>query len=290
MKPQVDQSIQEQLNARLQDLEAHFNADVLTYFGPIADGNEQLILNLIEDLASQPAKRKRLLVVLTTPGGSAIAVERYVNIIRHHYDELDVLVPDYAYSAGTIWGMSADNIHMDYFSVLGPIDPQVRNKEGNWVAALGYLDKVNELLEKAKRKELTQPEFLILKDIDLAELRGYEQAKAHTIDLLKKWLVKHKFKNWPVHRSDPALKGQPVTLDQKTQRAEEIAAALSDNNRWKTHGRPIDIHTLKELKLEIEDYSNVADRRNLVRAYSGLLFDYIRKNNYPVFVHTRNFI
>lgn len=36
------------------------------------------------------------------------------------------------------------------FSVLGPIDPQVKNKEGNFVPALGYLDKVNELIEKPK--------------------------------------------------------------------------------------------------------------------------------------------
>lgn len=74
---------------------------------------------------------------------------------------------------------------MDYFSVLGPIDPQVQNKEGKWVPALGYLDKVNEMLEKAKSKTLTQAEFLILKDIDLAELRAYEQAKELTISLLK---------------------------------------------------------------------------------------------------------
>lgn len=46
--------------------------------------------------------------------------------------------------------MSGDSIYMDYFSVLGPIDPQVQNKEGKWVAALGYLDKVNEYIEKQR--------------------------------------------------------------------------------------------------------------------------------------------
>ena len=43
-----------------------------------------------------------------------------------------------------------DNIYMNYYSTLGPIDPQVPNKEGHLVAALGYLDKINELLEKAR--------------------------------------------------------------------------------------------------------------------------------------------
>lgn len=72
---------------------------------------------------------------------------------------------------------------MDYFSVLGPIDPQVMSKEGRWVAALGYLDKVNDLLEKARQNTLTEAEFLILKDFDLAELKGYERAKELAIAL-----------------------------------------------------------------------------------------------------------
>jgi hypothetical protein len=54
---------------------------------------------------------------------------------------------------------------MNYYSTLGPIDPQVPNKEGHLVAALGYLDKINELLDKAKRNELTQAEFLILNNV-----------------------------------------------------------------------------------------------------------------------------
>lgn len=65
-----------------------------------------------------------------------------------------------------------------------------------------YLDKVNDLIKKAQDNTLTQAEFLILKDIDLAELRGYEQAKELTIDLLKKWLVKYKFKNWNKHQTN----------------------------------------------------------------------------------------
>ncbi len=88
------------------------------------------MLNIVEDLAKDPNKKHAISVVLTTRGGSATAVERYVNILRNHYEEVNFIVPDYAYSAGTIFCMSGDNIYMDYFSVLGPIDPQVQNKEG----------------------------------------------------------------------------------------------------------------------------------------------------------------
>lgn len=291
MKPAVDTTIQDLLNEKIRKLGDHFNADVINYFGPIFDGNETLFLRLVEALKTESGSPNTLYIILTTQGGSAIAVERYVNIIRHHYSEVNFIVPDYAYSAGTIFCMSGDNIYMDYCSVLGPIDPQVQNKEGKWVAALGYLDKVNEMISKAKNNELTDAEFLILREIDLAELRGYEQAKELTITLLKNWLVKYKFKNWNSHQTSPELIGKPVTNAQKEKRAEQIADILSDNKTWKSHSRPIDIGTLTTLlKLKIEDYSVDMVRRELIRSYYELMSDYVIKNRMSIFVQTKIFI
>lgn len=288
MKPNVHNTIKLLLKEMLLALEEFLEADVFSYNGQIVDGLENSIMELMEDLARQVKKRDRLCVVLTTPGGSAIAVERYVNIIRRHYRNVDFIIPSYAYSAGTIFCMSGDNIFMDYFSVLGPIDPQVQNKEGKWVAALGYLDKVNEAIEKSSRGALTDAEYLMIKDLDLAELRSYEQAKDLTIDLLKKWLVKYKFKNWDVHSTSQKWMGQAVTLEQKELRAEEIAKELSNNSKWKSHGRPINMEALLELRLKIEDFSVDVKLRNLIRDYYDLLTDYIQSNNFHIFVQTRN--
>jgi hypothetical protein len=289
MKPSVDNIVSSLLNQKLIELETHFNADFLVYFGPF-EGGENHFLSVVEDLAKDTNKKDKLFVVLTTGGGSAIVVERFVNIIRKHYSEVNFIVPDYAYSAGTIFCMSGDSIYMDYFSVLGPIDPQVQNKDGKWVAALGYLDKINELITKAQNDELTQAEFIILKDFDLAELKEYEQAKNLTIALLEKWLVKFKFKNWDKHRTNPNLIGQNVTENQKIIRAKNIADKLRDNNLWKSHGRPINIETLKELGLEIDDYSDDAKMRELICSYYELLSDFVIKRGYRNFVHTRKFI
>jgi len=290
LKPPIHSTIQALLTKQLSELEDHFNGDFISYSGPIVDGNENQILNIVEDLAKDENKKDSLFIILTTPGGSAIAVERFVNIIRHHYNEVNFIIPNYAYSAGTIFCMSGDQIWMDYFSVLGPIDPQVMNKEGRFVAALGYLDKVNEMLEKAKANELTNAEFLILKEIDLAELRGYEQARDLTTDMLKKWLVKYKFKNWTTHRTNPALLGQEVTLAEKQKRAQEIATALSDNKEWCSHGRPINIETLEKLRLEVANYSEDEPKTALIRSYNGLLDNYVRTYEIPIFIHTRKFI
>ncbi len=291
MKIPLDDSIKDVLKEKLSEISELLDGDIFNYYGQIHDGYEKTILKIVEDMVEADGKKEKVFVILTTGGGSATAVERYVNILRHHYNEVNFIVPDYAFSAGTIFCMSGDDIYMDYYSVLGPIDPQIKNKEGNWVPALGYLDKVNELIQKAKDNDLTQAEFIILKDFDLAELKGYEQAKELTISLLKKWLVKYKFKNWATHQTNPTLLGQPVTEDQKIERAEEIAAMLSDNKQWKSHGRPINIETLeKDLRLKIEDYSEKNELQTLIREYYDLMSDYANQLNNSIFVQTKCFI
>ena len=137
---------------------------------------------------------------------------------------------------------------------------------------------------------ITEAEFLMIKDLDLAELRGYEQAKDLTIQLLKKWLVKYKFKNWDKHQSTPELLGKDVTLKEKEKKAESIANMLNKNDEWNTHGRPINIEKLKELGLKIEDYSTNTELKHLIRDYYDLLSDYVIAHNLPIFVHTRKYI
>jgi membrane-bound ClpP family serine protease len=282
----VDATIKSLLGSHLSDIEKYLNADVLLFYGPILEGSESFILEIIEQLAHDTQKRDILYIILTTPGGSAIAVERYVNIIRQHYGEVNFIVPDYAFSAGTIFCMSGDKIFMDYYSVLGPIDPQVNNKDGKLVPALGYLDKINELIHKSMDGELSPAEFIVLKEFDLAELRGYEQAKELTIDQLKKWLVKYKFKKWNNHKN-----GDIVTLEEKVTRAEEIAEKLSDSNLWKSYGRPINLEILEnDLKLKIEDFGKDNKLSLFIRNYHRLIVDYINKNGFNFFFHTRHFI
>lgn len=271
----------------LAKLETKLNADVFTYYGEIVNGVEREVKDIIENLAKDDKKHRALYVFLTTPGGSLIPVQRMVDILRHFYEEVNFIIPDYAYSAGTIWCMSGDNIYMNYYSSLGPIDPQVQTKDGNFVAALGYLDKINEMLEKANRNDLTQAEFLILKDFDLAELRSYEQAKELAVDMLKKWLTKYKFKDWVTHSSN----GKPVTEAEKEARALEIANMLSDNNVWKSHGRPIGIQVLTdELHLKIVDFEQDPELNSIISEYYDSLTEYIQSHSYRFFFQTRLFI
>lgn len=286
----LDDTIKSVLSERLQELEKQFEADVVFYFGEIHPYYEKGFRDFIEKLQEGGKARSRLAIILNSPGGNVETVEKMVEIIRHHYPkDVYFVVPDYAMSAGTILCMSGDKIFMDYSSSLGPIDPQVFNGK-EYVPALGYLDQVEKLLEKARKDELTKAEFLILQSQDLAMLSRYEQARNLTVTLLKKWLVQYKFSSWTAHETNPDKLGKPVTPEEKVQRAEEIARVLGDNKIWHSHGRMIGVGTLKSvLRLKIEDYSNDPKLRPLIRSYNDLLLEYVRRQNYKIFLHSRNY-
>jgi len=266
-------------------LEKYLNADVIVYCGEIFDSAEDQMKRVVEDLQSEAEPKDTCYIILTTPGGSLNPANRMVTIFRHFYSEVNFIIPNFAYSAGTIFCMSGDNIYMNYYSALGPVDPQVQNRDGKLVAALGYLDKINDLLAKAQNNTISQTGFLILKDFDLAELRAYEQAKELAVDLIQKWLVKYKFKDWVVH-SD----GTDVTLKEKKQRANEIANKLSNNNIWKSHGRAINMEELREMNLKIIDYGEDKELSNKIDDYYSIMKDFVAKYNLSVFVHTRRFL
>ena len=287
----LDQHIGLALNHYAGELEKYFGSHVLAYSGPIYPGALIRYREAIEGLVgSDPMPGidpKRLVIVLTTPGGIVETVEKMVEITRHHYQDVSFVVPEMAMSAGTVWCMSGDRIWMDYASSLGPIDPQVQSQSasGGFVPALGYLDKVNEFITKANANKLSAAEVIMLKSLDLAELRRFEQAKDLSISLLKQWLVSCKFKNWTHHRTTNP--GAEVTAEERLARAEQVAVELMNNSRWNSHGRMIGMRTLKDvLGLEIDDYSNIRVLRNNATMYSSLLSEYLERQSLPMIIHT----
>lgn len=286
----LNDTVKSTVTVRLEDLEKHFAGDVAFYYGLIDVGALKMFRDFTEKMSMVSiCNKKSLILFLNSPGGSAEAAEKMVEIMRHHYSEVTFVVPDTALSAGTILCMSGDRIFMDYSSSLGPIDPQVWNGK-DWVPALGYLDKVEQLLDKATKGQLSNAEFLVLQNQDLALLSRYEQARDLTVTLLKKWLVEFKFRDWATHATDPAKKGHTVTLIEKKERAEEIAKLLGNNKLWHSHGRMIGPSTLTSvLRLRINDYSNDTVLRPMVRLYNDLLTEYIAREGFKLFLHSREY-
>lgn len=259
------------------DLEKRLDADVMYFNSEIRMNIFSWFREIVEKIAARQDKRDAIAIFLTTPGGQAEAVEKLVEVLRHHYKLVYFIVPVAAMSAGTIFCMSGDKIYMDYSSSLGPIDPQVPDREGNFlVPALGYLDKVNELVAKSGNNTITPVEFQWIMNQDMAMLRFYEQARDLSVALLERWLVQYKFKDWVTHRSHNV--GAPVTPDEKAARARDIAQLLSSNGHWHSHGRMISMRTLRErCNLEIDDFGEDPELQRAVRRYNDTLSEYLSR-------------
>ncbi len=283
----ANEFIEQQLNRRIRKIEEHFDADALSFAGPLYQGVDRLIRIAVERLREdQPQKQRRLVVVLTTTGGFIEVVHRIVETIRTHYKIVEFVIPDYAYSAGTVFAMSGDNIHMDYYSRLGPIDPQVESPDGkSMVPALGYLMQYKRLLRRARHGKITAAEVRLLIDgFDQAELYQYEQQRELSITLLKQWLARYKFKEWK-RTETRRLK---VTKQMRIARAKEIAEDLNKIEKWHVHGYGISIDVLrKELNLRIDDFGENADVADKIRGYYDLLRDYMAKMSCGGVIHTR---
>lgn len=278
----LDDYIREQLNKHLEKIEQALNADGVSIISPILYGLDLKVRDALELIKE---KKKTLVVIHDTPGGVVEVVERIVDCIRHFYDEVIFIIPDRAMSAGTIFALSGDRIFMDYFSCLGPIDPQVE-KDGKLVPALSYLNQFDRLNKKAEEGKLTSAEYALLSKLDLGELYQFEQARELSCELLIEWLTKYKFKNWTKTRT----RQMAVTDEMKKNRAEEIAKQLNNTERWHSHGRGIDKQTLTdEIKLEIEDYTGIEGLGIIIREYFELLKDYMSRGDFISFVHSKRY-
>lgn len=79
------------------------------------------------DLLDRIGPTPRISLVLHTNGGSTLTAWRVVNLLRTFCDELEVLIPMNALSAGTLISIGADKIIMTKQAALGPIDPSVNS-------------------------------------------------------------------------------------------------------------------------------------------------------------------
>ena len=284
MRP-LDDHIKNQLNTYIAEVGKQLGGvDAMSISGPIIPDVDQRIRDAIEMKVSIA---ETLAIILHTAGGVVETVERMVQIIRNFYKKVIVIVPDSAMSAGTVFTLSADKIMMDYFSQLGPIDPQIW-KEGRLIPALSYIKQYEKLNEKASKNELTTLEYAMSKQLDLGELYQFEQARELSKELLIKWLSEYKFKDW----IKTETRQLDVTDEMKKERAERIADILNDPERWHSHSRGINMLTLrKELNLKIDDYSENLPLRDSIKRYFGLLCDYIiGEGGYvPSFVHTEEY-
>lgn len=72
-------------------------------------------------------KVPRIDVLLYTTGGQTLAAWGLANLVREYCDQLGVLIPHRALSAGTLFTLAANEIVMTRLGQLSPIDPSVNS-------------------------------------------------------------------------------------------------------------------------------------------------------------------
>lgn len=83
------------------------------------------------------------------------------------------------------------------------------------------------------------------------------------------------------------LPGSPGSPEEKDARAEQVTRELMDNLRWSSRGRMISMATLtNDLRLEIDDYSEVLVLRESVNIHNTLLAEYLDWQSVAMIVYS----
>jgi hypothetical protein len=99
---------------------------LVMFYPPRAVVTELDIRDAYKELRSGGATREQPLakldLVLDTYGGDPVSGYRVAQVLRSLCKEMDVLVPEHAYSAGTLMSFAGDAIRLGDFAGLSPID------------------------------------------------------------------------------------------------------------------------------------------------------------------------
>lgn len=192
---------------------------------------------------------KGLTLLLHTPGGSANAAETIVAYLRTKFQYFEVIIPTYAFSAGTMIALAANKIVLGKQSQLGPIDPQMPIG-GSYYSAKSIVD----LFEAAKSDIL--PNNLaaahvwapVLQSMGPALLQEAKYALAYGEQMVTKWLQEQMF-----HGDVDAASKAAAT-----------AKHFNDTSTHKSHGRRIDRDEARNQNLAIDDLETSQDLQDAV--------------------------
>lgn len=180
---------------------------------------------------------KGLTLILHTPGGSINAAETIVAYLRSKFNDIEVIVPTYAMSAGTMISLASDRIIMGRQSQLGPIDPQLSNG-GPSMSARAIVEEFEtakaDILADTKLAHLWAP---ILQSQGPSLLQESLNALAYGERMVATWLEFYMLKH------DPAAATKAAT----------IAKHFNDATAHKSHGRRIDRDEATAQGLAVEE-------------------------------------
>jgi hypothetical protein len=180
---------------------------------------------------------KGLCLVLHTPGGVTNAAESIVAYLRSKFTDLEVIVPTFAMSAGTMISLASDRIVMGRQSQLGPIDPQFFFG-GRSLSARAVVDQFERAKDEVKSDVTTAHAWApVLATIGPALLQEAQNALDYGEQTVARWLEDYMFKGRP----------DAQALAKKT------AKYFNDASMHKSHGRRIDRDEARKQGVVVEE-------------------------------------
>ncbi|WP_044408379.1 SDH family Clp fold serine proteinase [Thiomicrospira microaerophila] len=236
----------------LRKLHEHTGRNVIAYYSgwlqkpnsdkaSIYDGDKNGFMNAVYGLD----RTIGLDLILHTPGGDVAATESIVHYLREMFGEdVRVIVPQIAMSAGTMIACSAKSVLLGKHSNLGPIDPHI--------GGLPTFGVINEF-ERAIREVKEDPDKLQIWQLIVGKyhptfLGACQNAIDLSTQMVTDWLQTGMF----AHNPDAH------------EMAERVVKALNNHDDTKSHARHIHMDEAKEIGLIIEELEESQDLQDLV--------------------------
>ncbi|MBI1782917.1 MAG: serine protease [Sphingobacteriales bacterium] len=223
----------------IKDLADFTGRDVIVYASKWTSGDAppNLVSIIDEDIqgfmeAIHGLKRDQLDLLLHTGGGSAEATDAIVSYIRQKFNNVRIIIPQAAMSAGTMMACSADEIVMGKHSFIGPIDPQFILQTSVGIQAVPA-HAIIEQFEKAQKEIADNPKMLnswlpMLSQYGPALLIQCKNQIEFGQQLVENWLNNFMFKG--KDGSD----------------AKRIAEYLSSHGNFKTHSKHLNVEIARD--------------------------------------------
>ena len=184
-------------------------------------------------------------MILHTPGGNPTATEGIVKYLHKKFgNEIRVIVPQMAMSAGTMLACSAKTIIMGAHSCLGPIDPQFGGTPAYNIVA-EFREAKNDILANPASKEYWK---LQLEKYPPAFLYAVIDAIRLSDTLVSEWLKDYMFVDIP--------------SDEVEKRIKTVTEILNSNN--KSHSRHFSFDFCKDIGLNVDALENNQDLQEAV--------------------------
>lgn len=191
---------------------------------------------------------KNLTLVLHTPGGVTNAAETIVEYLHQKFSDIEVVVPTFAMSAGTMLSLAANRLVMGRQSQLGPIDPQMPFG-GRTVSARAIVDQFETAKKDVgadiKAAAVWAP---ILQSLGPSLLKEAQDALDYSENMVCRWLARRAF----------AAEATPE------KKAAAVAQYFNRSDSHKSHGRRIDRDEVRAQGIVVENLEDDAELQEIV--------------------------